>query len=110
MQLGVSTEYAYSTILSALFGLDIAAHPQDKAFFNHYFPTMIRELDPYEYMKNPYYKNIKIPETRKGMIEYKHEKFHPFEAFVWNDIVKTKEGRQIPQIGFFKQNFIFLLY
>ena len=42
-----------------------------------------------------------------GNSELKYEKYQPFEGFVCNDIIQTKEGRQLPQIGFFETEFQF---
>ena len=104
---GVSYEYAFAVILAAAFGLDIVDHVDDKDLFNKYFNKMIHKLDADEYYNNPYYKNIKIPTIKIGNSELKYEKYKPFEGFVCNDIIQTKEGRQIPQIGFFETEFMF---
>lgn len=106
-KIGVTYEYAFSVILAAAFELDIIDDPSHKELFNNYFTKMIHHLDISEYTNNPYYKNIKIPKAKIGKSELKYEKFKPFEGFVCNDIVVTKEGRQIPQIGFFDQEFYF---
>lgn len=104
---GVSYEYAFSVILAAGFGLDIVDNANDREFFNHYFTKMFHKLDENKYYRNPYYKSIKIPTVKFGNSELKYEKFVPFEGFVCDDIVNTKEGRQIPQIGFFDTEFSF---
>jgi hypothetical protein len=104
---GVSYEYAFVVILAAAFGLDIVDNDDDKDLFNNYFKKMIHQLDANEYYDNPYYKNIKIPTIKIGKSELKYEKYKPFEGFVCNDIIQTKEGRQIPQIGFFETEFMF---
>jgi hypothetical protein len=85
--------------------LDIVDKMDDKDLFNNYFNRMFFKLDEKEYYENPYYKNIKIPTLKIGNSELKYEKYKPFEGFVCNDIIKTKEGRQIPQIGFFETEF-----
>jgi hypothetical protein len=104
---GVSSEYAFAVILAAAFGLDIVDHAADKELFNHYFIKMIHQLDANEYDSNPYYKNISIPTIGIGNSELKYEKYKPFEGFVCNDIIITKEGRQVPQIGFFESDLRF---
>lgn len=104
---GVSYEYAFSIILATYFELDIISNPADKEFFNHYFTKMIHHLHVTDYMSDPYYKNIKIPTAKIGKSELKYEKFKPFEGFVYKDVLVTKEGRQIPQIGFFDEEFCF---
>jgi hypothetical protein len=104
---GVSYEHAFSILLAAAFGLDVVDHVNDKELFNNYFKKMIHKLEANEYYNNPYYKNIKIPTMKIGNSELKYEQYKPFEGFVCNDIIETKEGRQIPQIGFFETEFMF---
>lgn len=104
---GISYEYAFSIILAAAFGLDIVDNTADRELFNQYFLQMIHHLDGGTYSSNPYYKNIKLPTIKIGNSELKYEKYKPFEAFVCDDIIQTKEGRQIPQIGFFDREFIY---
>ena len=104
---GVSYEYAFSVLLAAALGLDIVDHADDKDLFHNYFIKMIHKLDADEYANNPYYKNIKIPTIKMGKSELKYEKYKPFEGFVCDDIIPTKEGRQIPQVGFFETEFMF---
>lgn len=104
---GVSSQYAFAVILAAAFELDIVDIATDKELFHHYFMKMIHRLDREEYANNPYYKNIKFPTVKIGNCELKYETYKPFEGFVCNDIIQTKEGRQIPQIGFFEEEFKF---
>ena len=104
---GVTYEYAFVVILAAAFGLDIVDNDEEKDLFNQYIKKMIHQLDANDYYDNPYYKNIKIPTIKIGKSELKYEKYKPFEGFVCNDIIQTKEGRQIPQIGFFDKEFMF---
>ncbi|MDN7245384.1 hypothetical protein QWY16_18650 [Planococcus shenhongbingii] len=104
---GVSSEYAFAVILAAAFGLDIVDNPIDKALFHNYFNKMFHKLEASEYANTPYYQNIKIPRIQIGNSELKYEKYKPFEGFVSNDIIRTMEGRQIPQVGFFETEFQF---
>ena len=104
---GVSTEYAFAAILTAAFGLDIADNKVDKQLFNHYFCRMFQHLDASVYYDNPYYKYIKIPTVKVGNSELKYEQYKAFEGFVCDDIIQTREGRQIAQIGFFNKPFKF---
>lgn len=107
VQSGVSAEYAFKLLLAAKFGLDIVDSEADKALFNAYFHPMIHRLDLGEYERNPYYRNIRLPAVRIGNSELKYERYKPFEGFVCNDILRTTEGRQIPQIGFFETEFTY---
>ena len=102
---GLTYEQAFAMILAAAFGLDIADHPIDKELYNRYFTKMFFKLDTEEYAVNPYYRNIKMPAVKVGKSELKYEKYKPYEGFVCNDIVRTLDGRQFPQIGFFTEEF-----
>lgn len=103
----VSYEQAFSMILAAAFGLDMADEQADKEFFIEYFPKIFFKLDTAEYAANPYYQNIQMPAVTMGKSELKYEKYKAFEGFVCNDIVRTLDGRQYPQIGFFAQEFTY---
>lgn len=104
---GVSAEYAFTVILAAAAGLDIVENAEDKELFNQYFSRMFHKLEVPEYYNNPYFKNIKIPAIQAGLSELKYEHYKPYEGFVYNDILTTPEGRQIPQLGFFETEFKF---
>jgi hypothetical protein len=105
VQFGVTYEYAYAVLLTAALGLDIEENMEDKELFNRYFSRMVHKLDAGLYADNPYYKNIRLPQIKIGNSELKYDQYAPFEGFVCNDIVRTPEGRQLPQIGFFDREF-----
>lgn len=106
-QSGVSSEYAFKLILASAFGLDMVDNVDDMELFNTYFNEMIHRLDAHIYYNNPYYRSIKIPTIKIGNSELKYEKYKPYEGFVCDDIVRTEEGRHIPQVGFFDTEFKF---
>ncbi len=107
LKCGVSTEYAFITLLTAYFGLDVTKNIQDKDLFNNYLSKMVYQLDASVYYTNPYYKNIKIPNVKIGNCKLKYGKYEAFEGFVCNDIIRIKDGRQIPQLGFFETKFLY---
>lgn len=100
---GVSLENAYAEYTAAMFGMDTLG--PDKAFFRNYFLPMFRELSVKDFTCDPYYRDIVIPEVKLGKWEFKTMELKPGEAFVCNDFTVTKDGRMIPQIGFFTESF-----
>ncbi|MBQ5363000.1 MAG: methyltransferase [Clostridia bacterium] len=102
---GVSRAYAYAECLAALCGLDTSG--RDRDLFRHYFLPMIHELDPAEFENDAYYQNIRITPGKSGKWEYRQMKLAPCEAFVCNDFLVTRDGRMIPQLGFFMREFAF---
>lgn len=102
---GVTPELAYSVLLAAALGLDTESNPEDKALFDAYFPHMLHRLDAREYERDPYYRDIRIPEARRGRWEFRQERYAPFEAFVCNDLEALPDGRVVPQLGYFDREF-----
>ena len=102
---GVSRAYAYAECLAALCGLDTSG--RDRDLFRHYFVPMIHELDPADFENDAYYQNIKIKPGKSGKWEYRQMMLKPCEAFVCNDFLVTRDGRMIPQLGFFMREFAF---
>lgn len=102
---GVSREYAFAELFAARFGID--SEELDRAFFKNYVVPMINELDVKDFICDPYYKNIVIPERKIGKWELKRERLGAGEAFVCRDFLVTDDGRLIPQLGFFAEAFDF---
>jgi len=101
----VTVEYAFSVLLAAACGLNIDDNGDDRELFHQYFPSMIHLLKAEDYYRNSYYRDIIIPDIKVGNCELKTEHYKPYEAFVCNDLETKKDGRIIPQIGFFACDF-----
>ena len=101
----IPTAEAFAHYLAALMDLD--AGGADRLFFQHWLLPAIHELEPDAYTADDYFQKIKIPTDLRGKWQLKTERLAPFEAFVCNDIVVTKDRRMIPQIGFFKEEYKF---
>lgn len=102
----VGREEAFSAVLSAAFGLDSENYPDDEILEREYIRRSVRELDPKEFECDPYYKNIRIPEVKRGRWELKYERFEPYEGLVFDDLIIDGQ-REIPRIGFFAEGFSF---
>lgn len=106
-QCNLRMEEAFGILLAEGCGLDIANNSEDMEIYTKYFPDMIKELNIDQYKSNEYYKNIKIEEIKSERWRFKQEGYKPFEAFVFNDLKIMSDGRIIPQIGFFKCEFVY---
>jgi hypothetical protein len=103
----LSEETVYYAMLTALCGLETGNNELDKQLANDYFRPAIKKLDPKSYIENPYYRNISIPKVKRGNWELKYEKYKPYEAFVYNDLIVGPDFKEIPRIGFFNEEFRF---
>lgn len=101
----ISKEEAYCFTLAASIDLDTEENPRDAEIFEEYFPDMVHLLKNKDYENNPYLKNIKIPTKKLGKWELCYKTYVPYQAFVFDDPKITRDGKIIPQIGFFEKKF-----
>lgn len=102
-----SEEEAYYYLFLAACGFDIEKYENHKEIAKRYIRPSIKKLETTKYLNNPYYKNIKIPNTKIGKWELKEETFQPYEAFLYDDIYVDESFREIPRLGFFSESFSF---
>ncbi len=100
-------EYAYATLLATYCGFDIVDSKEDKDFFRERFTRMCFAQNKSEFEADPYYKNIKFPNVTNESWEFKTMSFKPYEAFLANESKLDRDGRLIPQIGFFEEEFFY---
>ena len=100
-------EAAFRALFSAFCGLDGENSEEDRLIDENFFARGVSLLDPSEYLDNPYYKEISIPEESFGRWRLTHQKYAPYEAFICDDLLLTKDMLQVPRVGFFEEEFTF---
>lgn len=69
----------------------------------------IKHLNPNKYLNNPYYQNIKVPETKIGKWNFQYDSYLPYEGFMYKDIVVDNSNfAEQSQLGFFSTPFKYL--
>ena len=94
-------------ILCQIFGLDLDGSADEKVLIREYLTPSVRIMDPERYRSNPYYKNIRIPEIKRGRWELKKEKYPAYRGVIAADMIMENGFREIPPLGFFKEDFEF---
>lgn len=97
---GISTIEGVRILLSSILNLY-----DNKEIMDMYFKEMISLLNVQKYKENPYYKNIKLSNIEDDTWSIKYMKYKPYELFVYNDLKIYDDGRVIPQIGFFTEEY-----
>lgn len=97
----------FAAILCQIFGLDIDGSADERALIRDYITPSVRVMDAEKYRNNPYYRNIKLPDVKKGNWEIKREKYPAYRGVIAADIVFSDGFREIPPLGFFKEEFEF---
>ena len=94
-------------ILCQMFGLDIDGSAEERVLIREDITPSVRIMDADRYRGNPYYRNIKIPEIKAGKWELKREKYPAYRGVIANDMILLPGFREIPPLGFFKEEFEF---
>lgn len=103
--IGFSEEEAFCFILGSYFDLNLD-ECEDRLLFEEYIKKMVKKLELDEYINNPYYLNVKCFNNIKiNNCELKYDNYSPYEGFVYDDIEKYFNGKQLPKIGFFNKEF-----
>ena len=97
----------FAAILCQLFGLDIDGSPDERALIRNYITPSVRVMDADKYRNNPYYRNIKIPNVKKGSWELKSESYPAYRGVIAADMIICDDFTEIPPLGFFKEEFEF---
>ena len=103
----LSEEMVYCALLSVFCGLDAESTEYDRQLEMDYFLPAIKKLSIETYTYNPYYQRIKIPETTFEHWKLTYQKYQPYEAFIYIDLIEKPDFRKFPGIGFFDEEFSF---
>jgi len=70
----------------------------------------IKALDPKKYIDNPYYQNIKVPETKSSSWYFKYDTLEAYEGFMYQDleVVPQENYAEHSKLGFFTKPFKYL--
>lgn len=102
----ITKEEALVAILSEIFSLDFDK-ASDRVLIRDYLTPSVRLLDAEKYRQNPYYKNIKIPDTKDGDWELRTESYMPYRGVIAGDMIFGEDYLEVPPLGFFTEEFRF---
>lgn len=97
----------FAAILCQIFGLDIDGTADERVLIRDYIAHSVRAMDAEKYRNDPYYRNIVIPEVKKGSWELKREKYPAYRGVIAHDMIICDNFREIPPLGFFSEDFEF---
>ncbi|MBP3630163.1 MAG: hypothetical protein J6J23_01605 [Clostridia bacterium] len=104
---GMNENECVKFLLADYLDLDVLENTQDKKLFNDYIRQMVKKQDKNVFTQNPYYKNIKFDKIKVVDVEFGNGRYRPYEMFVFDDIKSESDGRLIPQIGYFDEEFVY---
>ncbi|MBQ7347364.1 MAG: hypothetical protein IJW55_05355 [Clostridia bacterium] len=103
----IDTDEAFLSLFGAACGLEPDINPTHRTLERQYLRTGVRRLDPTVFQKDEYYCTVKFPNIKSGRWELKQSFYAPYEPFVCDHPKLTGEFREVPQIGYFKEQFDF---
>ncbi len=98
---------AVAALLCEIFGLDTEGSADDRRLYRDYILPSVRIMDEKRYLSNPYYKNIRLDNIKKGEWEIVKESYAPYRGVVASDMEIGRDFSEIPPLGFFEQSFSF---
>ncbi|MBQ8697327.1 MAG: hypothetical protein IJ519_06370 [Clostridia bacterium] len=101
----IPSEHAYAQLLAATWGLDSTG--EDRDFFRGWLLPSISCLDKADFEADEYYRTVRLTGGRSGDWELGYESYAAGEAFVCGDLRGYPNGKVLPQIGFFAEEFTF---
>lgn len=101
---GLEPERIYQALFSGLLGLN-PSNEHDRLLEETYIWKGVHELNPNEFINDPYFQYIQIPSASEKSWHFQLDIYQPYEAFICDDLVIEPDGVEIPQIGFFSQSF-----
>lgn len=99
----INTAQAYAYLFAAICDVNPSHSEYDANLMSDYFLPSVRQLSANQFVKNPYYQNIRFPEVGTDNWEFLWVKYQPFEAFLCDDIMLLPDFREIPAVGFFDE-------
>lgn len=97
---GMSVLSAFSTLAAGAFDLY-----DQRDIMDNYIRWIFKLQSADDYRSDPYYNVVSDKSGAFGDWRLGTRAFNPFEAFVYNDIIRLSDGRLLPQIGFFTERF-----
>ena len=102
----LTKEEAIVGLLTEIFGLDFDK-VEDRILIRDYITPSVRLMKPEKYLNNPYYRNIKIPNTVDGEWEFRWEEYAPYRAVIVGDMEISRDFSEFAPLGFFEEAFRF---
>ena len=102
---GVDEQTAVRLLVAAACGLNADERESDRVLEEDYFRQAIHLLDAAECRNDPYYQTIRMPETTRGTWKMGYRTIKAYELFTSDDLKVLSDGREIPQTGFFTEEF-----
>lgn len=103
----VGEEEAMLLLVCAACGANAEDGGMARELAQRYFRPSLRKLDVQTFRSNPYMRRIRFPEVTRGRWQMTHLCYAPYELFVRDDLLILPDGREIPQMGYFAEEFVY---
>lgn len=98
---------AFRALFVAACGLNLADNARHRRLERQYFQTGLHCLRTEDYRSDAYLQTIRFPAQKRDRWEFCTHAYAPFEPFACSHPVVTPDLREIPQIGYFTEEYVF---
>ena len=103
----IPEENAFRVLFSAALGLDTASNAEDRRLEREYLTHGLQKLTPSDWQNDAYLTTVAFPAAKVGNWSFGTETYAPYEPFARDCPIRSADGKEIPQIGFFTEPYRF---
>ncbi len=93
--------------LYAAFMAGFSGVPEKDHITSAYFMDAVKRLEISDYQSDPYIASIRFPDVASHHWRFTHYCYKPYEAFIRDDISIEPGLREVPQVGYFTERFMY---
>lgn len=105
--IGLDEERAMWLLVCAACDIDEERSRTERELARDYLAPGLKRLQAKEFRENAYMRTIRFPEAKLGRWQMTQLRYAPYELFVRDDLKLLPDGREIVQIGYFNEEFVY---
>lgn len=99
---------AVAALLAEALGVNAAGVAEDRILYRDYLLPSVRILDTSEFLSDAYVRTVRVKDLRRGRFAIRNETYPAYRAAIAGDMEVSADFREIPPLGFFREEFPFL--
>lgn len=104
---GLDEERAMWLLVCAACDVDEERSAAERELARRYFAPGLKKLNARDFRENAYMRTIRFPEAKLGSWQMTQMRYAPYELFVRDDLMILPDGREIVQLGYFGEEFVY---
>ncbi len=104
----LSERETVAALLAEALGIDAAGEAEERILYRDYLLPSVRILDTKDFLADDYIRTVRVLDAVRGRFAIRNEKYPAYRAAIAGDMEVSDDFREIPPLGFFREEFPFL--